>query len=199
MIIYGSRNKELANEHLADKCHNCGTQNSVVLHLFQRYAHVFWIPFFPIGKTGVSQCSHCKQVLKGKEMPPPLRASYENLKAHTRIPVWTFSGSVLLAILIITAIISDRKNDERNAKLILAPQSGDIFEIKIKNNGYTLYRVEEVKGDSVFVQANNYGTSKITGLDDLKNKGYSAEVFGFSKSELKQMLDKGEIVNIDRE
>ena len=198
MIIYGTKTKELAKEHLIDKCPNCGTQNSIDMHVFQKYAHVFWIPFFPVGKTGVSQCDHCKQVLKLKEMPSSLRTAYDNLKVQTKTPIWTFAGLALVAALITIIIISDKKKAEKNAQLILTPQTGDIFEIKTKDNQYTLYKVYQVEGDSVFVQVNNYETNKITGLDDLKKKDYSEDVLGFSKTELKQMLEKGEIIDIDR-
>ena len=78
------------------------------------------------------------------------------------------------------------------------PQSGDIFQIKTKDNQYTLYKVDEVQGDSVFVKANNYETNSASGLDDLKKKEYSEDILGFTKTELKQMLDKGEIIDIDR-
>lgn len=201
MIIYGSKSKELAKEILTDKCSNCGTQNCIDMHVFQKYAHVFWIPFFPMGKTGVCQCDHCKQVLKLKEMPSSLKASYDNLKAQTKTPIWMFSGLALVAVLITIGVISDKKKDEKNAQLILTPQSGDIFEIKTKDNQYTLYKIDQVQGDTVFVRVNNYETNKATGIDDLKKKGdnvYSEEVFGLSKSELKVMLDKGEIIDVDR-
>ena len=198
MIIYGSKNKEIAKEHLVDKCPNCGKQNSLDLYVFQKYAHAFWIPFFPLGKTGVSQCDHCKQVLKLNEMPPFLRTAYDNLKSQGKTPIWTFSGLALVAVLITVIVISEKKKDEKNAKLILSPQNGDIFEIKTKDNQYTLYKVNQVQGDSVFIQANNYETNKITGLDDLKNKEYSEEILGFTKTELKQMLDDDIILDIDR-
>jgi len=198
MIIYGSKSKELAKEILTDKCQNCGTQNSIDMHVFQKYAHVFWIPFFPMGKTGLSQCDHCKQVLKLKEMPPALTASYDNLKAQTKTPIWMFSGLALVAALIIIGVISDNKKDEKNAQLILTPQVGDIFEVKTKDNQYTLYKVDEVQGDSVFIQSSNFEVNKVTGLDDLKKKEYSDDVYGFSKTELKEMLNKGEILDIDR-
>ena len=171
------------------------------MHVFQKYAHVFWIPFFPMGKTGVSQCDHCKQVLKLKEMPASLTASYDNLKSQTKTPIWMFSGLALVAVLITIGVINDKKKDEKNAQLILTPQSGDIFEIKTKDNQYTLYKIDQIQGDSVFVRVNNYETNKATGIDDLKKKGdnaYSEEVLGLSKSELKVMLDKGEIIDVDR-
>ena len=201
MIIYGSKSKELAKEILTDKCQNCGTQNWIDMHVFQKYAHVFWIPFFPMGKTGVSQCDHCKQVLKLKEMPASLTASYDNLKSQTKTPIWMFSGLALVAVLITIGVINDKKKDEKNAQLILTPQNGDIFEIKTKDNQYTLYKIDQIQGDSVFVRVNNYETNKATGIDDLKKKGdnaYSEEVLGLSKSELKVMLDKGEIIDVDR-
>jgi hypothetical protein len=201
MIIYGSKTKQLAKEVLIDKCPNCGTQSSVELYVFQKYAHVFWIPFFPIGKTAVSQCDHCKQVLKLKEMPASLTTSYENLKAQAKTPIWTFSGLALFTVLIIVGILNDKKNDEKNARLVLAPQSGDIFEIKTKDNQYTLYKVENIEGDTAFIRVNQYESNKASGLADLKGKGesaYSEDVYGFSKTELKVMLEKGEILDIQR-
>jgi hypothetical protein len=198
MIIYGSNSKELAKEVLTDKCQNCGTQNSIDMYVFQKYAHIFWIPFFPMGKTGLSQCDHCKQILKLKEMPATLTASYDNLKAQTKTPIWMFSGLALVAVLITIGVINENKKNEKNAQLILTPKSGDIFEVKTKDNQYTLYKVDQVEGDSVFIQPNNYEVNKISGLDDLKKKDYSNDTYGFSKSELKEMLNKGEILDIER-
>jgi zinc-ribbon family len=201
MIIYGTKAKEIAKEILTDKCQNCGKQNSIDMHVFQKYAHVFWIPFFPIGKTGISQCDHCKQVLKLKEMPASLKISYDNLKAQSKSPFWMFSGLALVAVLITIGIVSDKQKDQKNAKLILAPQAGDIFEIKLPTNQYTLYKVAEVSNDSVYLQINNYETNKISGLADMKKKGdavYTEFTLPFSKKTLTDMLSSGEIIDIDR-
>ena len=201
MIIYGSKTKQLAKEVLIDKCPNCGTQSRVELYVFQKYAHIFWIPFFPLGKIAVSQCDHCKQVLKLKEMPASLTTAYENLRAQTKTPIWTFSGLALFTVLIATGILNDKKNDEKNARLVLALQSGDIFEVKTKENQYTLYQVENIEGDSAFIRINQFETNKVSGLADLKSKGesaYSEDVYPFSKTELKVMLEKGEIIDIQR-
>jgi hypothetical protein len=201
MIVYGSRTKQLAKEILIDKCPNCGRQNSTELYVFQKYAHIFWIPFFPTGKTAVTQCDHCKQVLKPKEMPSSIKLAYENVKSQTKTPVWTFSGLVILAILVSIGVVSAQQNDKKNALLILSPQSGDVFEVKTEDRQYTLFKVDDVKEDSIFLRINQYQTNKISGLSDLKRKGdggYSEETFVFLKSELKEMLSKGEIIDIDR-
>jgi hypothetical protein len=198
MIVYGSRSKELEKDILTDQCPNCGKQNSIDMHVFQKYAHVFWIPFFPMGKTGVCQCYHCKQVLTLKEMPASLATSYESLKTRAKTPIWMFSGLGVLAIMITIGFISDKQSDEENARLILMPHAGDVFEIKLGSKQYTLYKVAQVEGDSVFVQLNDYETNKVTGLNDLKKETYSEDLLGFSKSELKQMLEKGDIIDIER-
>lgn len=202
MIVYGTRGKELAKELVSQKCPNCDTQNSVELHVFQQYAHIFWIPFFPIGKKGISQCNNCKQVLQSKQMPPGLADTYDRLRAQEKTPVWMFSGLALLAVLIVAAAITSKQKDEKNTALIAAPHQGDVFEVKTKANQYTLYKVAEIKGDSAYLQLNNYETNKISGLSDLKVKGdaaYTEEIFSFSKAELKEMLQKGEIIDIQRQ
>ena len=119
MIIYGNKATQVAAENINDKCSNCGTQNSIQMKVFQKYAHVFWIPIFPIGKTASSQCSHCKQVLQKKEFTGNMNNDYKAVKSKSKTPIWTFSGLALLIALIIWGTISSRQNDEKNSKLIL--------------------------------------------------------------------------------
>jgi hypothetical protein len=202
MIIYGSKATLVATEHTAESCSNCGTQHSMQLSVFQKYAHIFWIPFFPIGKTAVSACHHCKQVLKVNEFPSSLKLAYDQLKKQSKTPVWMFSGIALLAVFIIFSSYQSNLKDKRNAALILAPIDGDVFEIKTKDNQYTLYKVAKVQDDSVLIRFSQYETNKATGIPDLKRKGdaaYSQETFSLAESELKQMLEKGEITDIDRQ
>lgn len=201
MIIYGSKAKELAKEIITDKCPNCGNQNTIDMHVFQKYAHVFWIPLFPIGKTGVSQCDHCKQVLKLNQMPPHLKTAYTNLKAQAKTPIWMFIGSALIVALIIFAAIEGNEKDAKNAKLILSPQMGDVFEVKTKEGDYTLYKVALVEADSVFIRVNEFQVNKSSGLYKIREKGdvaFSQDLYGFSKAELKKMQADGEIIDIDR-
>ena len=143
MIIYGSKATQLAKETQFEKCKNCGSTNSVDIYVIQKYAHVFWIPFFPIGKTGVSQCSHCKQAMRLKEMPDSIRSSYETLKSQAKAPAWTFIGIGLLVLLISWGVVSSKQDDARNAKLVQDPKAGDVYEIRNNYDSYTLYKVDE--------------------------------------------------------
>jgi len=201
MIIYGTKTTQLAKETLVEKCTSCGTMNSVDLIVFQKYAHIFWIPFFPTGKTGVSQCQHCKKVLKLKEMPEVMRIYYDNLKRQSKTPVWTFSGLGLVAALVLVVTVTEKQKDARNAKLILSPQKGDVLEVRSGSN-YTLYKVSEVSGDTVYILMNQFETNKATGLSGLKKKGNEAYLDvaqPFLKSDLKDLFDKGDIIDINRD
>ena len=201
MIIYGSKATSIATEFISDPCSNCGTTNSMLLNVFQKYAHIFWIPFFAINKTAVAQCSHCKQVLAKNQFPANLQIRYQALKSGAKTPLWTFAGLPLLALFIGWIIIDSKQSDAKNAQQILKPLKGDVYEVKTETSNYTLYKVDQVVGDSVFLLVSKYETNKITGLASLKNKGnkaYSEEVWPVTKTGLKSMLEKGDIVDINR-
>jgi hypothetical protein len=201
MIIFGMKAHQLAKETLFESCQNCKTQNSIDLFIFQKYAHVFWLPFFPLGKIAVTQCQHCKQSLTQNEMPPSFIISADDLKSKTNVPFWTFTGLAIVALFFLVEIISDNKQDAKNNKLILSPQPGDIFEVKTTDNQYSLFKIQTVTSDSVFIRLNQYQTNMESGLGSLKRKGdssYSDEIFSIARAQLKIMVDKGEIINIER-
>ncbi len=198
MLIYGWKSTPIGSEDLGSKCSHCGTMLSVQVFVFQKYAHVFWIPAFPIGKTGGSHCSHCKQTLKPKEMPQDVKLSYDNLRARSKAPVWTFSGLAIFALLVTWGIFASRQSAAANAKMILAPQPGDVYEVKQGPSSFTLYKVSRVEGDSVYILHNMYESNKRSGLSGLLNKEYDPEPEVLAKSELKELFDKGTIDDIRR-
>jgi hypothetical protein len=200
MIVYGKKVKALVSEDIMDKCPNCGTTNSVTLTIYQKYAHIFWIPFIPTGKTPETVCTHCKQVLSKKQFTLAIAEYYETLKTTSKTPVWTFSGLFLLAVFIGFIVVEGKQSKVENATYIAAPQKGDIYEVK-SDGHYTLYKVDQIVKDSVFVLVNQYETDKITGLTALKKKGdeaYNTDALMILKADLKTMLDTGEIIDIDR-
>jgi hypothetical protein len=200
MIIYGSRSKELAKEIVSDKCANCGTPHSIDLHLFQKYAHLFWIPVFPMGKTGLSQCDHCKQVFTLKEMPANLRTAYEHLKGQYKTPLWMFLGSFIIGGLIFAAGYSDIKKSKASAQYINHVKANDILETKTTEGHYTLMKVRNVKGDSVFVNYNKEEVILESGIDKLNqfDDYFDKEVYVFTQAELIEMFKKEDILNVVR-
>lgn len=140
MPLYGNKSKVIALAHIDEECSYCGKHDVVTLFLYQTYFRIYWIPFIPLAKTGVSQCSHCKQLLYPKEMPPFLESTYRRMKSENRPPLWMFSGLFLLIVLIATLLLYKQKQAHRNAEYITAPQSGDILTVKLQERKYTLIK-----------------------------------------------------------
>ena len=198
MIIYGTRSKAVKTEYITEPCPNCNTLNGMQMHVFQKWAHIFWIPVFPIGKTGVSQCTHCQQVLALKNMTPALKLSYENLRSDTKTPLWTFSGIAVIIAIFAFAAIHGKQNAERVTKMIPALQKGDVLHLKLTNNAYSLSKVTQVHGDTVFFVNNKYQTDRESGLGELKSKEYDTEERFFTVAELKELNKKDKVLDIDR-
>jgi hypothetical protein len=202
MIVYGTRATLRKTEYIFDACPSCRATNSVQVSVYQRYAHVFWIPFFPIGKTGISVCNSCRQVLKKDQMPAALRMSYDNLKSQTKIPVWNFTGLFLIAAIIIAVTVSQKQTAEKVTKLLSSPKINDIFSVKMKDDEYTLLKVKKVEGDTVYFFPNKLETNQESDLSNLFLKGDEGfdhtMTYGLARSTLETMNKKDEIIDIDR-
>jgi hypothetical protein len=202
MIVYGTKLISILTESIDEACPNCGNDKSIQMSVFQKYAYIFWIPFFPMGKHTVTECSHCKQALYENEFTSTMLTHSESMKSKGKIPLWTYSGLVLFSIIIIVGIISEKQNDEKNDTLVSKPQVGDIYEVKVAEKQYTLYKVHSITNDTIYVLINNYETNIVTGLDDIKSKGseaYAVETEPMLLSQLKELHEAGNIINIHRE
>jgi len=200
MIIYGSRSTTLLTAVLPDeKCSNCQTQGSIVMGVYSKYAHIFWIPMFPIGKVGISQCQHCKQVLKVNEMPPELKKQYWSIKNQAKAPIWQFIGLGIIAFIVIMTIISTNIDKKNEAQYLAAPQSGDIYEYKTEDGNYSTWKLTKVTTDSLGISLNKYTISRITSLYKIeKPENYPDTTVWISKPTIAKMYSNGRISGIKR-
>lgn len=198
LYLIGHKSISLKTETVEEKCINCGGHNSIILYVVQKYVHFFGIPFLPAGKTGSSKCESCKQTLTEKQMPEFLLATYKKIKADSKTPFWMFSGSVLFAILFVILTLNEQKQKRIKMQFVLTPKTGDILEVKNKDNQYTTYLIADIKGDSIFWTTNKYQVNDPAELQFIKDSAYQDEIFYISKTELKKLFDKGNILNINR-
>jgi hypothetical protein len=153
--------------------------------------------FFPTGKTGVSQCGSCGQVLKYTFMSDALKAGYENVKSSAGTPVWMFSGLGLVAIVAAAVSINDSRKSSATSGYVLNPKAGDVVQIKL-DSVYTLLKLTSVDKDSIHFVTNQYQTSDDSQIDDLSDKPYDTQVLAMAKTKLIDLSKKGDIINIDR-
>lgn len=201
MILFGSRVAHVKSVNAEGlHCEHCNEKNTLVFHIFRKHAHIFWIPMFPYKKTGISQCTHCKNQLEPNEMPERIKRKFLEVKKEAKGPIWQFVGLLLLVILIIAVAISVNYNNKENKAYIEDPKAGDIYEFKVKSGEYTSLKVVEVTDDSVYVIPNVYMTDKRRGVDDIdKEENYNnEEQYGISREDLKNLFEDGEIFDVNR-
>lgn len=200
MIIYGTRASHLRSIQLdKETCPHCSTPGSITMSTYTRYAHVFWIPFFSVGRFSISQCQHCKQALEVKQMPAQIRAYHERNLAETRLPLWQFAGLALLAVGIGFGIVSNNLDKKNQAQLIQSPLAGDVYEMKTEGGSYTTFRVVNVRMDTLEVNLNNYEVSTVSGISKLhKDENYSDSSYFIPVTAVREMFTAGEIVDINR-
>ncbi|MGI4760314.1 MAG: hypothetical protein ACRYF0_06385 [Janthinobacterium lividum] len=81
-------------------CGYCGTLGAVLLTIYSRYLHVFWLPVIPLGKASVSKCAHCQQVLEERQMPPAYRQAADALKRQAKLPFTNYAVLALLGVVV---------------------------------------------------------------------------------------------------
>jgi hypothetical protein len=202
MLISGTKEKLLISETVSESCMHCGKNNVINLAIYQKYFHLFFIPFIPLKKTAISTCSHCKEKLFLKEMTISLKENFERIRGYTKTAWWTFIGSIILVGLITNELINDKKKNNRSAILINSPQKDDFYEIKTDDELYTLYKVEYVTKDSVFFKfsKNEYLNSlSLIEAEAQNESNFTKKIYGIARNELKLMLKKEKLLDIDRE
>lgn len=195
MIFIHGKRKVRIKRHFdnIEQCLNC---NSLKLKfdIFRTYYHLFWIPIFPFGEkeTRIS-CNNC-----GAGNGSMKRIKHFEL--ITRTPIYLFSGIILFAGLLITLIIGNINTQKEKARFIEEPMIGDIYKIRKKTEENTYYyflRVTEVDKDFVKVNPNKFEYLRFVSTLSEDDSFVNEEII-FTKTELKNLLESGEINSVDR-
>lgn len=120
MIIYGGKASNIGSFDIQNsECDYCEQGDTQHVSVFGRYAHIFWIPMFPIGRTAVAECTHCKRTIPKKEFSSSLRQQYRENSAEVKRPFWHWFGSGLIGFFVGSAMIAGMftKEDPRRALL----------------------------------------------------------------------------------
>ncbi|MBZ4189677.1 zinc-ribbon domain-containing protein [Niabella beijingensis] len=202
MIIFGTRGKTLRTNAAPINCDHCGTKNSVYLSFAVRYFHIFWIPVFPTGKKGMTQCSHCKQVLYENQLPTALRPVFYSEKQKIKTPLKYYTGLLLVGVFALFVMYTGYTSSKNNKLYIKDPKIGDVYEVKEQPDKFTLYKVTAVTADSVALVVNNYAADRSSALYKLRRThgtDYGSETISFSRNQLQSMFDGKQILNVKRE
>lgn len=104
MIIFGTSSSIIHPKKLEKgDCPYCKTENNMWIQGYQKYVHIFWIPFFPVGKKVYMVCGHCKGAFEKREIQDPklIQSFLDGKNNQTKTPWYHFTGLILLSILIV--------------------------------------------------------------------------------------------------
>lgn len=204
MIIFGTRTKYVDGTFpiTTASCDYCHTPQALNAYRQIKYFHVFWIPVFPYSSGFITVCDHCKKVQSEREMAPEIRNElYTNTKKRT--PIRYFSGAILIALIIGSAVVAGISSSIKTKKYLQDPLVGDVYEMKRNENGrsiYTLYRVADVTPDSVVFDVNDYEAEGRKGLRKLwaqRADSYS-EKASMARSEVIKLKEDNQLSSIKR-
>ncbi|WP_298121335.1 zinc-ribbon domain-containing protein [Flavobacterium sp.] len=120
MIFYGTKASNIKNGQIINvDCPHCQTNTSMIYSVFGRYAHVYWIPFFPIGRVTVTECNSCKKTFEFSELPQPIQEKLlrEKEKGGAKTPIWMFSGLGIIAVLVAIGIYSSGETEKKKPNI----------------------------------------------------------------------------------
>lgn len=201
MIIYGHRSSEIySTDEGSATCDNCGEKGRTRYTFFSRHAHIFWIPFFPIGKPGVAECQACNITLKRKNLSESQKRDYDRAKSEAKAPFWKWSGLILIGLIIVASTIASKSHDADTAVNVQNPMVGDILVVKGEEQGYySTLKVLEVTNDTAWVRLNNYEIEFRSSIDELVHDStFSEYEIPYSFDELQELHADGELVDVLR-
>ena len=198
-MIYGSGSKNLGEIKIDNEsCPNC-KENTIFLHGFAKYFHIFWIPIFPVYKKKITVCHSCEVEIPKKERSQSLKDKVELEKSNFKTPLYLFAGLIIILSLIAYLEFNSRKHKDFVKDRINHLEENDVIVFKQSSSEYSFAKVEEVKNDTVYFVNSNYSLNQIPSLTDYiagleeKEDFFSEEVYLYSQKEIVSLNSIGEI------
>jgi hypothetical protein len=190
MIFYGTRSSSIQNGVIRNvDCPHCQTNTQMNYSIFGKYAHIYWIPLFPIGKQQILECNHCKATYELKNLPENIKQKFysEQKLNPAKTPITHFSLLIIIGICVAFGLYSDFKTDSESNDYAQNPKVGDVFFETTNSGKYSTSRVTKVTKDSVYVTLNNMEISQKSKLPKINiDSNFTTAKAAYSR---KQIID----------
>lgn len=209
-VVVGKKNlKPRITAHPDLVCEHCHRTQGLVSFTYPQYIHIFYIPFFSVGKLFRLHCEHCGYDAAFEPLhrvPNHLKNLAKKERHAVKTPWYAFLGLFILFALFIWLVFLDiQANIERNdhtKQYLSHPQVNDLYIIQnTTDNHYTVYKVTDVQNDSLSFISMSYpidfpGGVKTFGFD--KNNYLAGKNTSWSMPELQSFYAEGKLYEIIR-
>ena len=200
MIISGSKSSHLKSASLEGaSCPHCNTTGQMIMSVYSKYVHIFWIPVLPLSKKVYAKCNHCKANYELNELPPEIKQRCYLFGLGQKYPLRHFFGLIGMGVCVILLnILTGISIRTTNANLN-NPMVNDVYVVKYEKN-YSTMKIVEISGETVFFSENEYSVSSISKTHEIdKDENYdSEELLKYTTGELRDLKNKGIITSIRR-
>lgn len=206
IYTYSIISKPLTSEIVKNAtCPVCSKKGTVEVVLYMKYASCL-IPFFGLGRDTSVHCNECGHEIKGINLPLFARKNYsqeiktaiKDIRANYKRTLWQliypWTFFILFGMLIIFAVCKQayvKRTSGNNIELLNNPQIGDIYKVAVDSSSnsqtvfaVTLYRIADIKNDTVFMVRNNL-TKDGMGLDENEWNDFSRDQDAFKHKQYK--------------
>ncbi|MCE3283498.1 MAG: hypothetical protein K0Q66_2235 [Chitinophagaceae bacterium] len=87
------------------RCPACESHQPADAMVVSHYYHFYFIPVFPVGKHVDLVCQHCGLKRYGTSFDSTIISNYDEVKTKYRHPWYTYTGTALLLMPIVVAIL----------------------------------------------------------------------------------------------
>lgn len=200
MLIGGNKTTKTLYKKINGNCPNCNNQ-TLGIQVYQKYGHLFWIPFVPMYKIGMLHCSHCKLALGKKEIPAEYVEVFEKTKNDAPIPKWNFIGLFMFIVLIVLFKIFSSNADKEQKEFFKNPKVGDYYNGKLLyDDAYVVYKLVSLKKNEYKLLISNYQSESLMGLTSIKHKNsYSTDTIITDEQGFQNLINQGMLISVMRE
>jgi zinc-ribbon family len=168
MIFYGTNSSNLKTGTLRNvSCPHCATDSSMNYSIYGKYFYIYWIPVFPIGRTNIAECNHCKATYNLKDLDQSVQNKFqqEQDRNPVKTPIKLYSGLIIGAIIAIGVFAFALKSDADSEDFAKNPKVGDVFYETTASGKFSTSVVTKIDKDSVYVLQNNIETDQKTDVE----------------------------------
>jgi hypothetical protein len=206
MIIFGTKVKSIKKGILKNiLCQYCDKEYEMEYDFQQKYFHLYYLPFFPLKKKLSVCCENCYSVFEGKHINQAIQVKLNRVTERypVKTPIWTFSGIILLTLLVTWAIWQSNRHGVDEANFIKNPKKGDIYFVEHSPKEYTTiystWRVDKVDDQNVYFTYNDTSVTKYTKVFSiLSDKRYTTKKGILSRQKIEELFKKDSIISITR-
>jgi len=200
LILVGTNNKIIKKGNFKHTiCPNCREVSAFDYIVFSKYAHLTYIPLFPVGKDAVVICENCDETIDINDFDDTTLSKLAQENNNLKNPVWMYFGSFALVIASIYGIYIYFNSGKKTDLYFKKPMLSDVYCLKNSKGFYYTIKIDSLTKDSVYATENDFQVNLPNEIDEINQpENYTTIKVKYSKNDLLKLYNDNKISSIIR-